>query len=201
MGRREEKAQETKSRLMKNALQLFREKGYDMVTVEDITRATAVAKGTFYSYFETKSDIIVEEFWKIDRYYQDYASRNLKRYSRGAEKLRAFTRAQMRYVRDHVGVKNLKILYANQILTSESNQVIIDPERQWYQIIQDIIAGAQETGEFRNLQDPESLAVLFNRSMRSVFLDWCISDGELNLVNEGIRYCEEWLIPVLRSEP
>jgi AcrR family transcriptional regulator len=200
MGRREEKAQETKNSLMSNALQLFREMGYDKVTIEDITHATGVAKGTFYTYFETKSDIIVEEFWKIDRFYQDYAARNLRRYTSGAQKMKAFTRAQMRYVKDEVGVENLKILYANQILGSGSEKIIVNPKRQWYRIISDIISEAQSKGEFRNNLNADYLAVIFNRSIRSLFLDWCISNGELNLVKEGIKYCDEWLIPVLRSD-
>ncbi|MCK5248928.1 MAG: TetR/AcrR family transcriptional regulator [Spirochaetaceae bacterium] len=58
------------------------------MSVEQITRAAGVARGTFYTYFETKSDIIVEEFWKIDRYYQKYASRNPGRYKSPANKLR-----------------------------------------------------------------------------------------------------------------
>ena len=64
---------------MDNALRIFHEKGCDSVSVEQITRAAGMVKGTFYTYFETKSDIIVKKFWRIDRYYKEYASRNLRR--------------------------------------------------------------------------------------------------------------------------
>ncbi|MCD6342221.1 MAG: TetR/AcrR family transcriptional regulator [Spirochaetaceae bacterium] len=199
MGRREEQTEKTKAAIMENALRLFREKGYDSVSVEQITRAAGVAKGTFYTYFETKSDIIVEEFWKIDRYYQEYAARNLRRYKRPADKLMAFTRAQMRYVRDEVGVDSLKILYTNQILGSggEREKVIVDPKRQWYRIIETIMAEGQAEGSFRSDIDASELAQVFNRSMRSVFLDWCIADGAFDLVKEGLKYCEEWVFPAL----
>ena len=199
MGRREEKAEKTKANLMKSALTLFRNRGYDGVSVEEITRAAGVAKGTFYSYFETKSDIIVEEFWKIDRFYESYASRNLRRYTGAGEKLLAFTRAQMRYVRDEVGVENLKILYANQVSGVGGDRVIVNPERRWYRIVEDIITGGLQTGEFRNTRDARVLASEFNRSMRSVFLDWCIADGEFDLPKAARSYCEDWLIPVLRG--
>ncbi len=199
MGRRKEQTERTKASIMDNALNLFREKGYDAVSVEQITRAAGVAKGSFYTYFETKSDIIVEEFWKIDRYYQEYASRNLKRYKSPFDKLKAFTRAQMRYVRDEVGVDSLKILYANQILGSgrERNKVIINPKRQWYRIIEGIMAEGQSEGSFRSDIEASELAQIFNRSMRSVFLDWCIADGGFDLVKEGLKYCEEWVFPAL----
>ena len=201
MGRREEQTEHTKSAIMENALRLFQEKGYDTVTVEQITRAAGVAKGSFYTYFETKSDIIVEEFWKIDRYYQDYASRNLRRLKSPADKLKGFTRAQMRYVRDEVGVNNLKILYVNQTIgDSDRNKVIIDPDRQWYRIIEGIIADGQADGTFRTDLDAGDMARTFNRSMRSVFLDWCISDGGFDLVREALRYLDEWLLPAMKSE-
>jgi AcrR family transcriptional regulator len=199
MGRREENNRRTKAAIVSNALRLFNERGYDAVTVEEITRAAGVAKGTFYSYFPVKSDIIVEEFWKIDRYYADYASRNLRRYRGAEEKLRAFTRAQMRYVRDEVGNDSLKILYVNQTLQRGGDKVIVNPDRRWYRIVADVIAEGQEAGVFRTDADAGALAYGFNRSMRSVFLDWCITDAAFDLVREGLAYLDTWLLPALRG--
>ncbi|MFW6293912.1 MAG: TetR/AcrR family transcriptional regulator [Spirochaetota bacterium] len=199
MGRREENNRRTKAAIVDNALRLFNERGYDEVTVEEITRAAGVAKGTFYSYFAVKSDIIVEEFWKIDRYYAEYASRNLRRYAGAEEKLRAFTRAQMRYVRDEVGNDSLKVLYVNQTIQRGGDKVIVNPDRQWYRIVSGVIAQGQETGVFRADVDAATLAYDFNRSMRSVFLDWCITDAAFDLVREGLAYLDTWLLPALRA--
>lgn len=199
MGRREENNRRTKAAIVDNALRLFNERGYDEVSVAEITRAAGVAKGTFYSYFSVKSDIIVEEFWKIDRYYADYASRNLRRYQGPEEKLRAFTRAQMRYVRDEVGNDSLKILYVNQTIQRGGDKVIVNPDRQWYRIVSGVIAEGQEAGVFRTDADSGSLAYGFNRSMRSVFLDWCITDAAFDLVKEGLACLDTWLLPALRA--
>lgn len=197
MGRREEKSRRTKAAIVENALRLFAEYGFDAVSVESITRAAGVAKGTFYSYFAVKSDIIVEEFWNIDRYYAEYAARNLKRHSTAVSKLKAFTRAQMRYVRDQVGVASLKILYANQTLLAGRDKVIVDPQRQWYKIVAQIISDGQGAGAFRSDHSPEELARGFNRSMRAVFLDWCITDAGFDLVTEGVDHLERWVLPAL----
>lgn len=65
--RRERKKQETRQRLLECAWQLFQEKGYDDTTVEDITEAADVAKGTFFNYFETKQAILDEiALWRIE---------------------------------------------------------------------------------------------------------------------------------------
>ena len=65
--RRERKKQETRQRLLECAWQLFQEGGYDDTTVEDITEAADVAKGTFFNYFPTKEALLDElALWRID---------------------------------------------------------------------------------------------------------------------------------------
>lgn len=58
LSRRERKKMETRQRLMRAALRLFQEQGYDATTVKQITEAADVAKGTFFNYFETKEAIL-----------------------------------------------------------------------------------------------------------------------------------------------
>ena len=58
------KAKRTKAKLLEIAKQLFKEKGYENVSVEKITKASQVAKGTFYHYFTKKEDIVLELIFK-----------------------------------------------------------------------------------------------------------------------------------------
>jgi AcrR family transcriptional regulator len=58
MGRRQRRAAETRLRLFRCALQLFAERGYSNVTVENITEAADVGKGTFFNYFESKDQVL-----------------------------------------------------------------------------------------------------------------------------------------------
>jgi AcrR family transcriptional regulator len=46
--------------LVAAAREVFSEKGYHAATVDDITRAAGVAKGTFYLYFDEKREIYYE---------------------------------------------------------------------------------------------------------------------------------------------
>ena len=54
------KAERTKARLMESARRLISEKGFDNISVEDITKDSGVAKGTFYHYFACKEDVVRE---------------------------------------------------------------------------------------------------------------------------------------------
>lgn len=58
MGRRERKAAQTRLKLFRCALQLFAERGVPNVTVEDITEAADVGKGTFFNYFASKDHVL-----------------------------------------------------------------------------------------------------------------------------------------------
>jgi len=57
-GRRERRAAETRVRLFRCALELIAERGLANVTVEDITEAADVGKGTFFNYFASKDHVL-----------------------------------------------------------------------------------------------------------------------------------------------
>ena len=55
--RRERRKSETRERIFRAALGLFAERGFFGTTVEDITEAADVGKGTFFSYFPSKEHV------------------------------------------------------------------------------------------------------------------------------------------------
>ncbi|WP_338863674.1 helix-turn-helix domain-containing protein [Myxococcus stipitatus] len=57
-GRRETARRERTKELEDAALRLFVERGLDAVTIDDITQAAGVAKGTFYRYFDDKAALV-----------------------------------------------------------------------------------------------------------------------------------------------
>ncbi|MCY1019920.1 TetR/AcrR family transcriptional regulator [Pyxidicoccus sp. MSG2] len=57
-GRREAHRRERTKELEDAALKLFVERGLDAVTIDDITQAAGVAKGTFYRYFDDKAALV-----------------------------------------------------------------------------------------------------------------------------------------------
>ncbi|SHJ42002.1 transcriptional regulator, TetR family [Dethiosulfatibacter aminovorans DSM 17477] len=68
---RQIKAQETKNNIFNCAIELFNSEGYNNVTVNDITKKAGTVKGSFYTHFKSKDQIIIEEFKKFDIYYEE----------------------------------------------------------------------------------------------------------------------------------
>lgn len=56
---RESKKKDTRERIVRHAIQLFKEKGYDNVTVDEITQICGIAKGTFFNYFPKKQNVLL----------------------------------------------------------------------------------------------------------------------------------------------
>ncbi len=60
MTNRQLAAQETRRKLVETAKQIIYEKGLTNTTVDEITEKCGVSKGTFYTYFKRKEDVVFE---------------------------------------------------------------------------------------------------------------------------------------------
>jgi AcrR family transcriptional regulator len=58
-GLREQKKLETKAAIMDAAITLFGERGYDNTSISSVAKAAGIGKGTIYSYFSSKSEILL----------------------------------------------------------------------------------------------------------------------------------------------
>nr|WP_169834521.1 TetR family transcriptional regulator [Paenibacillus donghaensis] len=60
-GLRERKKAKTMASVQMHALRLFREQGYSATTVEQIAEAAEISPSTFFRYFSTKEDVMIND--------------------------------------------------------------------------------------------------------------------------------------------
>jgi AcrR family transcriptional regulator len=60
-GLRERKKAKTRAAIQRHALRLFEEQGYDATTIEQIAEAAEVSPSTFFRYFPTKDDVVLQD--------------------------------------------------------------------------------------------------------------------------------------------
>ena len=61
IGLRERKKLRTRALIQKEAIRLFLERGFEATTIEEIAEAAEISPSTFFNYFPTKEEVVVQD--------------------------------------------------------------------------------------------------------------------------------------------
>jgi TetR/AcrR family fatty acid metabolism transcriptional regulator len=173
MTSRQAQAIRTKEKLFTTAMNLIDKKGFDNVTVQEISKKANVSVGIFYHYFESKNDILFEIYKLADNYFRDEVSQLLDK-DNSLERILQFFYYYAKYNHDR-GLESIKLLY------NPKNKGFILKERYMLTLLQNIIRIGQEKCEIVQDMTPEQICNDLFIISRGVVYDWCLHEGNYDL--------------------
>lgn len=188
---RKTKGERTKKYIYQCAVRLFREKGYDHVSVEEIMHQSGMAKGTFYIYFKSKSDIILEMLCQYDDYY-DRIRASLDSDMTVSRKIEEMVRGACRFTEEVIGRDMIRVLYMKNLRSGISSAELLNEDRELFRILAELLREGQTAGEFKTEYQAEKIAKLILRNIRAVFYEWCSAETGNGLAEECL-----WTLSVL----
>ena len=188
MNKRQTAALETRRKLITAGLELLKEKGFDAINVEDITKKAGVAKGTFYTYFKRKEDIVLD----ISRVPFGEIAEELEKMNDLTiiEKMPHYFHRFMECV-ESCGI-NVCRQWTRDVLDPNSVPDTKDGQKWKYdfEMLKGILEKAVSNGELKENTPVELLTHIIISELYGMMTCWCMSDGKFEPLDWTERFCE-----------
>ncbi len=193
MGKRQEMALETRQKLIDAVKRLSETKRYNEMSIDDITQEAGVAKGSFYTHFKRREDIV---------------------------SVIALERFEL--VKEKSSADNLDIVVQISEFLIESVNIIEDNTlevgQQWYrsvtspvdgetlgmskldydrQFISNLLKNAVDKDVLKSETDVDALTLQIVSLYYGAVALWCMSDGEISQVDIVRNFCKNELASII----
>ena len=171
-GRRQRRSAEIRERLFRAALGLFAQKGFSETTVEDITEAADVGKGTFFNYFPSKDHILLA-----------FGEMQLSKLEAAIEMARR-TGEPMPEFLGSLGIRMteeptrnpaiIRALLQAYLSTTPVRAAMMDLQKRVHALHTQMIQLGQDRGEIRNDLPAAEIAHVFRQTIFGTLLIWSL---------------------------
>lgn len=173
----------TKRQIINWAVRLFKERGYNNVSVKDICRLGDISRGTFYYHFKSKDEIFDNYFLESEISITDNLNSILGSKSY-VDQFDAVFDTFLAQILD-AGPEIMAQVFKRN-LDREIRQLAPRESAMW-EVYVTILKKAQEAGEIRNPMPVEDLLESFLYLSNGISLIWCNKKGKLDLIGEHAR--------------
>ena len=176
--RRERRSAEIRERLFRSALQLFAQKGFAETTVEDITEAADVGKGTFFNYFPSKDHILLA-----------FSDMQLAKLEQSIHGLRTSQQSLPEFMRGLVlrmseePLRNpgmIRALLLGYLSSNPVREAMINKQNRAHALHKQMVEIGQERGEIRKDLPAAEIAHVFRQTILGTLLIWSVT-GDASL--------------------
>ena len=193
---RQERAAETRKRIVAAAKKLITENGFENVSIEEIAREAEVSTGSFYTYFKKKEDIVEElnqlNFYRLAELTNEIEDQDLN------DRVKYYCREFLAEI-ERVGIEICRQWIRNNITPVEME--ISDKKTTKYQhdylAMRSILAEGVRRGELSADAPVDELALFFNAQLYGLMVAWCMTDASVVGSDKTDAFCETVMRPAL----
>lgn len=195
MGKRQEAALLTKQKIVTAVNTLLEEKSLDEISIEDITTEAGVAKGSFYTYFKRKEDaaccLALDKYDSVKKKALNAADgiyRNLYTYLAGSAK-----------IIDRYTLQTAQAWMKSVTAPSEGECRGVQKYEFDRDNLLELLDGAVERGELQKNTPVKKLTEIIMNGYYGAVAVWCMTSGEVDLVDSIGHFCEYGLKAMLEE--
>lgn len=176
---RQAQAIKTRNHIYKVAIDLMDKKGFNNVTIADISKKAGVSVGSFYHYFNSKNDIFIEIFRRADEYFLTQVQPQLIPVTEADATLQNILIYFKHYAQFNVnnGVEMCKQLYISY------HPLFLDSTRYMHTLLIDIIRQGKLKGEIKTDDTDQVIVSHLKTLARGVIHQWSLENASFSLVD------------------
>lgn len=195
MGKRQEMALETRQKLIDAVKRLSETKRYNEMSIDDITQEAGVAKGSFYTHFKRREDIVsVIALERFELVKEKSSDDNLDIVMQISE-----------YLIESVNIIEDNTLEVGQqwyrSVTSPVDGETLGMSKLDYdrQFISNLLKNAVDKDVLKSETDVDALTLQIVSLYYGAVALWCMSDGEISHVDIVRNFCKNELASIIEK--
>lgn len=186
---RQLQGQHTKQLILDVIANLLKKKNFDDISIKEICNAANISVGAFYHHFDNKESIIMELYAEVDIYFEEVILPQLIEKD-PIESILEYLSRQCQYALDN-GINLIQNTYKAQM--NNSYAFFLSNNRGLPNGLKLLITRAQEHGIIRQELSTDLLTSELLIISRGVIYNWCVSNGESNLIDTINSIAEKYL--------
>ncbi len=188
---------QTKSRIVSSAWNLFYKQGYDDTTIDDIVSDSCTSKGSFYHYFDSKESLLGSLAYLFDEKYESLSEKI--NYDDNTFDILIYLNQELFEMIDNtIEPQLLSKLYSTQ-LNSHGEKSLLDNDRYYYKLLKRLILNGQEKGEITKSMTVNDIVRLYAMCERAIIYEWCLSGFTFSLKSYALDILPK-MISKIKSE-
>lgn len=200
LGRRERKKEETRQAILAAASELFKEKGYEATSVDEIVNRADIVKGTFYYHFESKEQVLVNLRFDAIARAMEQAEKALDSGKSAVEALSILASRMARWSEDNPELAKVFYAKAPALATMPSSQCAASNNAPRASAplalkIAQIIKHGQKDSLIRDDMEALCLAEMFMFMLFHAQMAW-VADGQCD---SAVSRVEQWVDVLLHG--